>query len=312
MAEDRARAEIQDLIRAEVPLDQDLEAILGMLPSPPAFWQLPERACAAASLKEGLTNGRGDPLPLQAAFACLELAIRLLDQSSTADQPDRSCHLALALLQGGAALVMQGFSHPALAQAALRSYLSATIALAQGQLCPPGTPWAVWARKKTGACFGAALQCGALLAGKSAAQAEKFFGLGEQIGLLVQLLADLQAAFAWPADPAWQDGQNFLIQVALTHPSLGLQLRDWQVNLATGPLAVLEQAQRVLIQSGALAQAILTWASGWLQARQDLASLTLIRPQPLYNILLLLRDTFLHSLRHLDADLEHALSLRML
>jgi geranylgeranyl pyrophosphate synthase len=111
--------------------------------------------------------------------------------------------------------------------------------------------WQV-ARLKSGGFFSGAFALGALAAGVGPEDWVILQSLGEIYGILIQIHDDLRDAFAVPANPDWLNGRYtlpILFAHLVEHPE---RTRFDQIRRDVSDPAALEEAQEILIRSGAL------------------------------------------------------------
>jgi geranylgeranyl pyrophosphate synthase len=111
--------------------------------------------------------------------------------------------------------------------------------------------WRV-ARLKSGGFFSGAFALGALAADVGPADWDTLQSLGETYGILIQIHDDLRDAFAVPANPDWLNGRftlPILFAHLVEHPD---RARFDQIRGQVSDPAMLEEAQEILIKSGAL------------------------------------------------------------
>ncbi|MCX6033244.1 MAG: polyprenyl synthetase family protein [Chloroflexi bacterium] len=255
-------------------------------------WQLPVLACRAAG---------GDPslaLPAAAAIACLQVSIILTDDMLDEDPrgehhrlgSGRTANLALALQAAALVLVGQAPVPAERRTAAGAALARAALATAAGQeldvqnLRGEESYWRV-VRAKSTPFYAAALQIGALLAGADPAVAQGVYDLGVLIGEVIQVYDDLVDAFQAPASPDWLERRNnlaLLYAATAAHPQRDRFL--YLLARAADP-PVLEEAQQILIASGAVSYCVYHLVQRHRTACRLLARLPLADPAPLSDLL---------------------------
>ncbi len=255
-------------------------------------WQLPARACAAVG---------GQPeaaLPAVAAVACLQISIILADDMLDQDPRGeyrrlgygRAANLALAFQAAALALLATAPQPAAVRAAASTALARAALATCFGQeldvsgLAGEDAYWRVVAAKST-PFYGVALQLGGLLGGADLPVAQGLYDLGALMGEVIQICDDLEDAFQVPANPDWGPGHNnLLILYAATaaHPE---RERFNAVRGQAETPSALEEAQQILIRSGALSYGVYELLQRWRRERQLLSDLPLADALPLTDLL---------------------------
>ncbi|MCB2209375.1 polyprenyl synthetase family protein [bacterium] len=135
--------------------------------------------------------------------------------------------------------------------------------------------WRV-AQLKSGGFFSGAFALGALAADVNAADWDTLQSLGETYGILIQIHDDLRDAFAVPADPDWLNGRftlPILFAHLVEHPD---RARFNQIRGQVTDPAALEEAQEILIRSGALSYGFYKIEEYNQQARRLISQLTTV------------------------------------
>jgi len=265
-------------------------------------WDLPILACQAVGGDESTA------LYGAAAIACLQVSIILVDDILDDDPKGAQMQLgegkaanmalayeAAALLLGGQAtqdVERRGDIMSCLAKAALdtASGQQLDIQNLQGE----EDYWSVISAKST-PFYGTALQVGALIGGADLKTSDGLYKLGILIGEIIQLEDDLADALEKPANADWKQGRNnLLIMFARTAEH---RERDRFIELLpqTDNPERLEEAQRILISSGAVSFCAYHLVTRQLAANSLLKILDLTNPTPLSNIL----DDYANSLRNM-------------
>jgi geranylgeranyl pyrophosphate synthase len=273
--------------------------------APRPDWEWPLIACQAVD--GDLTAGRTGA----AAIACLYISIILVDDML--DEDPRGEHLRRGVgptanmafaLQAAAFRLVDRAPVSATQRAAVADSLAwAALETARGQhldfqsLAAEGQEgeesyWEV-VRTKSTPFYGTALHVGALLGDAEPQAAESLRDLGLLFGEVIQIQDDLLDAFQVPANPDWtQQRPNLAILYGRTadHPDRGLlrQLADELGHHAThgaSPCADderrLRQAQRILIDCGAVSYCAYHLIARHREARRMLAGLPVPKPQPI-------------------------------
>lgn len=255
-------------------------------------WQLPMIACQSVGASAELA------VPAMAALACVQISIILVDDMLD-EEPDgehhrmgvgRAANLALAL-QSAATALIQG-SKAAVENRAAASACLAQMALdtAVGQeldvrnLTGEENYWRV-IRAKSTPFYGAGLQVGGVLGGAAPEVAQALYDIGVVLGEAVQIYDDLEDAFKVPANSDWAQGRNNLVilyGLTAQYPERGQFL---ELKQRVDELAALEEAQRILIRSGAVSYCVYQIIQRQRMARRQLAKLPLSDPTKIDSLL---------------------------
>lgn len=258
----------------------------------PNHWRLPARACESV----GGTSKQAVPAAL--AVACFHLSIILVDDMLDSDPRGEyhrlgapaAANMACALQAAGLEAVARTNTDPALKLAALTCLNKMVLTTTLGQYWDVQIPadeetyWRV-VRTKSAPFFGAALQVGALMGGATPETADRLKELGCLYGEMIQVHDDLNDALAVPANPDWVSGRKplpILYAQSVPHPE-----REHFIALCkdvTAPGA-LEQAQEILIRSGAVSYCVDTLLRQHEAARGILDSASLVRREALESLL---------------------------
>jgi geranylgeranyl pyrophosphate synthase len=152
-------------------------------------------------------------------------------------------------------------------------------------------------RAKSTPFYGAAYEIGALLGNAHPEIVQGLYELGTIIGEIIQIEDDLTDAFQNPANADWHQGRNnLLILYALTaeHPS---QERFVTLRAQIANPERLEEAQQILIASGAVSYCAFHLVTRYQAARRLLDSLHLYDPTPIQDTLENYADSLLALLQ---------------
>ncbi len=223
-------------------------------------------------------------IPAAAAIFCLLQSIHLVDDILDNDPSGlyhrlgvgETANLALAFQAAATGLFSEHGLPPKIAVAAQHCVAKIALATADGQRLDAvdiTTEQQYWTATlaKTPPLFGGALELGALLAGAETAVCQQLAAFGEPIGKLIQLNDDLRDAMEVPASPDWQNrGSNLAILYGslAEHPDQQ-RFIDLIQQVADHEKA-LEEAQEILVRSGALSYCTFHMIETYRQARQDL------------------------------------------
>lgn len=254
-------------------------------------WQLPARACVAVGSQPEAA------LPAVAAVACLQISIILADDMLDQDPRGeyrrlghgRAANLALAFQ--AAALTLLGTAPlPPERQAAASSALArAALATCFGQeldvsgLAGEDAYWRI-VRAKSTPFYGVALQLGGLLGGADLPVAQGLYDLGALMGEVVQICDDLEDAFEVPANPDWGAGRNNLLILYAATAGHAERERFMAVRGQVETPSALEEAQQILIRSGALSYGVYQLLQRWQRGRHLLSELPLASSSPILEV----------------------------
>ena len=278
--------------------------------TPHPGWHLPVLACRTVGGDEDAA------LPGAAAIACLEISIVLVDDML--DDDPRGEYLRIgcgAVANLGLAFQAAAFRvmHEAVAGAEQRSALIAelarvalTTALAQHwdvqNLCDEQHYWKV-VRAKTVPLYSSALHIGAVLGGAAGEAADGLLAFGAQFAEMSQVRDDLLDAFETPANPDWTRGRSTLpILYARTADHADRERFAALLPNIDEPQA-LENAQKILIDSGALSYCVYQILQRYREARDLLARLPLTDPTPMADLLAWQTQSVTQLVRRTGVDL---------
>ncbi len=273
-------------------------------------WQLPGIACAAVG---------GDfaaAFPAMAALASLQVSIILVDDMLD-EEPEgahyrlgigRTANLALALQAAGAVLIDQCSVDAPYRAAAAHALNRMALATAAGQeldvrnLRGEENYWQV-VRAKSTPFYGAGLEIGALLGGASPEMAGMMYNVGVLFGEAIQIYDDLEDAFQSPANSDWAQGRNnlaLLYGLSAEYPQKEEFLR---LKSRADDVTVLQQAQQLLITSGAVSYCAFQLLQRHTAAKACLDSMTLHRRDRIDYLLEMQLSPFLKFVREIDETL---------
>lgn len=289
------REEIKQMLfnLPEVAAWPDLAApLIQALDHPRQDWELPLIACRAVG---------GDNLtiaPAATALVCVQLSIALVDDML--DRDPRGLHLRIGegatanlslALQALAFRLVEDISVEAEYRAAVTASLSQmALGTAYGQsldvqnLQGEENYWKI-VRAKSTPFYGAALYIGALLGKASAQVAGRLRQFGILNGEMIQIYDDLVDALQKPANPDWKQGRNNLaILYALTADYPERERFRALLPEIDDPEA-LQEAQRILIRSGAASYCAYHIVRRYQEARQLVDGTPLADPTSLRDLL---------------------------
>lgn len=259
----------------------------------PVAWHFPVKACEALGV-----NGE-QAMPAVAAITCVHMAIILIDDILDEDPrgeyrrvgAGRAANLAVGLNALGSRTLIEadGIDEQKRlsAIAALNEMIAGT---AYGQdLDVQNTQteegyWAVtWA--KSSPYFGAALFIGALFGGAELSVANRLKGFGEIYGEIMQIHDDLNDCLETPANVDWASGRSplpILFAQIVDHPE---RERFVQLRKQVEDAASLEEAQSILVRSGAISYSVHELTRRHQQAQELLQQIKLAHASPLQELL---------------------------
>ncbi len=259
---------------------------------PRGDWEWPLLACRAVGGEIERTA------PVAAALTCMQLSITLVDDML--DHDPRGLHLRVGEGRtANIAFALQAAAYHLVHRSALNSEVRESVASCLARMAL-GTAYGqhldvqnlegeenYWRtlRAKSAPFYGSGMEMGALAGGASAETAAKLNDFGTLNGEIIQIYDDLTDALQTPANPDWLEQRpNLAILFASSadHPS-----RDRFVALrdrAAEPPALAE-AQKILMQSGALSYCAYHVVRRAQAAQELLAHIRLADVSPLQGIL---------------------------
>lgn len=265
----------------------EVRALFGRVASAkPAHWMLPVRAC------ESVGGTMEQALPAALTVACGHIGIVLVDDMLDADP--RGEHLKVG--EGAAANMASALQSAALAAVthcdmpadgkilAMECVNEMFLATTIGQhwdvnsiVADEESYWKI-ARAKSSPFFGASLQLGALMGGASVELAAKFKKLGSLYGEMIQIHDDMGDTLAVPAKPDWDADRAplpILFAMLVDHPQRA-RFEELRPYAGTSP-QILEEAQKILIQCGAVSYCIHQLLNRYETVKEILPNLPLKR-----------------------------------
>ncbi len=259
-------------------------------------WHLPELACQAV-------GGAVDPVvPLVTAVGCCHISIVLVDDILDDDPKGLYRRLGAGVV-ANFALAFQSIAYrivqevaeamgweTAVQQQMLAELIHLNLKTAYGQHLDVQehlTEAHYWAtvEAKSMPYYGAGFYLGALAGNADEALAAQLRQFGRLIGKIIQISDDLADVYQTPAAPDWQRGTgNLAILYArlAEHPD---KKRFEALLSQISDLAALEEAQQILLQSGAVSYCIYHLLQSAREARAVLNECVLERPSLLQQFL---------------------------
>jgi len=255
-------------------------------------WQLPAIGCQSLGADPEVA------IPAMAALACTQISIILVDDMLD-EEPDgeyqrmgagRAANLALALQSAAMVLVDQCPVSPAQRSAAARCLAQMCLDTAAGQeldvsnLEGEENYWRV-VRAKSTPFYGAGLQLGAILGGGDPDTVRQFYEIGVIFGEAIQIYDDLEDAFKSPANPDWLQGRNNLALLYGLTAEYPERDRFKELRIHVQNPTFLEEAQQILIQSGAVSYCAYQIFQRHQQIRSFVDELSLLDSRPISDLL---------------------------
>ena len=272
------------------------EAIKRSTSREPFSWKLPSVAC------EAVAGIQKDIYPALAAFSCLHISIRLIDDLLDEDQRlesvggnlARTANVAIAFQALCADFLLSNKDDP-LAIEAVRELSKMQLYLAFGQdldVQNIGTEESYWeiARAKSGIYFAAALYLGALYGGADNELAHKIREFGLVYGEIMQIHDDLNDTLDENPGPDWLEGRQplpILFSETVDHPQ---RERFLILRQSIEEDGALKEAQNILINCGAISYAINELMLRHNIAKNLLDDMPLANPVPLELLLVELME----------------------
>ncbi len=259
----------------------------------PRHWLLPLRAC------ETVGGCAEQSVPALVAVACSHIGIVLVDDMLDADPRGEHlrvgapavANMASALQSAALAVIARSEMDSDAKLIALESLNEMFLATAMGQywdvksiVMDESSYWRN-ARAKSSPFFGTTLQMGALMGGASVNVAAQIKELGSLYGEMIQVHDDLNDTMAVPANPDWTEGRSplpILFARIVDHPARA-RFEEIYPYAGSSP-KILEEAQEILIQCGAVSYCVYQLLSRYETAMGILSSLPIERNQILEKI----------------------------
>lgn len=258
----------------------------------PHSWQLPELACRAVGGDETAVS------PIVAALACCHISIVLVDDILDDDPKGLYrrlgsgivANLGLAFQAVAYRIVQDLETETAVQQQLLAelSYLNLKTAYGQHLDVQPELSeahyWATVEAKST-PYYGAGFSLGAIAGGATPEVATQLRNFGNYIGKIIQLSDDLADVYQTPACPDWHNGTGnsaILYARLADHPQ---QARFEELLTHIDQPDALEEAQQIVLQSGAASYCVYHLLQLAQEARPILDGCKLARPELLQQFL---------------------------
>lgn len=274
----------------------------GSVPRPD--WELPLVSC------EAVGGEYSDALYCAAAVACLQLSIILIDD--ILDDDLRGAHIQLGIDRAANfAIAYQAAAIRLIGQTSLNSRQQAEImscigqsalATAAGQnldiqnLQSEQDYWDIIKAKST-PFYGAALKIGALVGSADEFITADMYKLGVLFGEIIQLEDDLEDALEKPANADWKKGRNNLLILFARTAKHDKQMRFLEILPLVDKPDMLDEAQQILVSSGAVAYCIYHMVHRYQASRNLLNDMVISNSDPLVQLLDQYEETLKNLLR---------------
>ncbi|MCA9944585.1 MAG: polyprenyl synthetase family protein [Anaerolineales bacterium] len=252
-------------------------------------WLLPELACRAVG------GDVAKVVPVVTAVACCHISIVLVDDILD-DDPKGLYRRWGAGVAANFGLAFQSAAYRILQQAAtemewdtavqqklLAELVHLNLQTAHGQHLDVQEAvseehyWATVAAKST-PYYGAGFYLGAVAGGANNQLAGQLRQFGQIIGAIIQISDDLADVYQTPASPDWQRGTGNLAILYARLADHADQARFEAILPQTDKLELLEEAQQILLQSGAVSYCVYHLLQKAREARAVLNACHLVQP----------------------------------
>ncbi|MCW5876777.1 MAG: polyprenyl synthetase family protein [Anaerolineales bacterium] len=266
----------------------------------PIAWDFPLRACRA------LGGTQAAIAPAIAALTCAHMSLILVDD--LLDEDPRGAYHQLGVGQAAnLAQALFGLALDVLETAGSPSGVLAAAAIGRLQLHTAygqdldaqnlRSEEAYWqvARAKSSPYFATGLYLGALFAGAEAGLAKQLHDFGALFGEMLQIHDDLNDCLAVPANVDWLQGRAPLPILYAELAPHAQQARFMELRGEVSDPAALQEAQSILVSSGAISYCVSELVRRHSQAGEQLAGIPLRDSRPLEELL----DQMIAPVRHL-------------
>lgn len=259
---------------------------------PSGHWLLPRISCLSAGGSE--EQSTSVIVAISALHASIVLVDDLLDNDKRfeAMNPTQGdiANLSMAILSAGLNAVFQSELDLTVQAQIAQQINQAVMATAMGQYKDTHTIISseadYWgnAQLKSSPFFGAAFAIGALAGGATSEQIEVYKKLGYLYGEMVQINDDLHDCFLVPASRDWFSGQRtlpLLYARTVNHPE---RRAFEEIRLQVNDPQKLQQAQVILLHSGAVSYCIHCLMQLYEKARGLVTEISPFNPTPLRDV----------------------------
>lgn len=282
-------------------------------------WEYPLLACRAVGGREE------QAVPGMAATACLLNSIHLVDD--LLDEDPKGQHHRIGIGHAAnIAIAFQAVAYRVLEDVGLRSAELAAAQNAVTRAClntacgqnmdasplegdPEEAYWRVTS-SKTPPLFGTAFFLGALLGGSGVETALGIEALAGPIGRVIQVGDDMTDALETPAKPDWKTGWNNLAILYALEAEHEEQARFKELIEGVEDAKVLEEAQEILVRSGAISYGTYQVIQNYQQGKEHLEALGLPHPEELGRLLESLIQPARDLFHRLGVDIPPELQLQ--
>ena len=259
----------------------------------PRDWRLPLLAC------ESVGGTIEQAVPASASVACALIGILLIDDMLDDDPRGefqrigqaQAANFASAFLSASSQAILHSGAGSTTKLQALESLNQMIVSVAFGQYLDvqnPADEAAYWqaVKMKSAPFFRTALELGALFGGAPIELVCDIGEVGRVYGEMIQIHDDLNDTMEAPANPDWTEGRSplpILFARLVDHP-LRARFEELCPNAGNNP-KVLEEAQEILIQCGAISYCIDQLLGRYRDAHTVSTRMKLVHPEKLDAIL---------------------------
>jgi geranylgeranyl pyrophosphate synthase len=254
----------------------------------PRGWALPQTAC------EAVGGSMEESIPAVVAIGCMQIAIILIDDMLDADPRgdhntigSAACaNLASVYQAAGMQAIAECDADEEIKLATQASLNRMMLMTALGQVMDVQNPQdeeSYWnmVKTKSSPFYASALQVGALFGNAKPDTAEIIKQFGESYGELIQIHDDLGDTMSTPAGPDWVQGRYplpLLFAQVVDHPD---RERLSELRQRVEKPAALEEAQAILIRSGAISYCLDQLVQRYQVLKEKRASMDVVDPSGL-------------------------------
>lgn len=277
--------------------------------SVPSAWQLPAYSCYAVGEDETAAA------PAVAAMGCLQKSIIFIDDILD-DEPDglyqqmgvgRTANLSMALHAASLLLLdrcnvaveRRDIAKQTLSQLAMQTSVGQEMDVQNIE--DESDYWRV-VQGKSVPFYAEGFRLGAQLWGTTDEQVDVLGEIGGLFGEIIQIHDDLEDAFAVPAKPDWERQQNNLLILYGISAEYPQRSRFLELAQGASELSNLQEAQQILIQSGAVSYAIYQAVVRENRVHELLQQAQLPRPEPITELFTRHRTPLVHFLQDVGVE----------
>jgi geranylgeranyl pyrophosphate synthase len=258
----------------------------------PRDWRLPIQVC------EAVGGAAQAAIPASASLACSLIAILLIDDMLDEDPRGeyrrvgeaQAANFASAFIALASKSILQSEAGSSVKLAALESLHGMLGTLAFGQYLDaqnPASEEAYWrlVRTKSAPFFACAMELGALFGGASDETVFEIGKIGGIYGEMIQIHDEMNDCMAAPANPDWTQGRSplpILFAQSVDHPA---RARFLDLRAQVPDAQALQEAQKILIECGAISYCIDQLLRRYESARRALSCIHLVHPEGMEAVL---------------------------